>query len=137
MIKRFRNRLAKGAGEFQAATMSDIAFLLLIFFITTTIFSVDEGIPLVLPASRSAVTKVKQKNILEIKAYPDGSVVADGSNIGIGGVRALVERRLAANHELVVVVLTHPNAEYGLMVDLLDEIKLAECRRISLKTMDV
>jgi len=115
--------------------MSDIAFLLLIFFITTTIFSVDEGIPLVLPASKSTVTTVKQKNILEIKAYPDGSVVAEGSNIGIAGVRALVEGRLATNDELIVVVVTHPNAEYGLMVDLLDEIKLARCRRISLQTM--
>jgi hypothetical protein len=34
-----------------------------------------------------------------------------------------------------VVLVTHPDAEYGLMVDLLDEIKLANCRRISLKTM--
>lgn len=136
MIKRFRNKWSRGAGEFQAATMSDIAFLLLIFFITTTIFSVDEGIPLVIPAGQSAATTVKQKDILEIKAYPDGSVVADGARIGIAGVRALVERRLASDDELVVVVVTHPRAEYGLMVDLLDEIKLAQARRISLRTME-
>jgi biopolymer transport protein ExbD len=136
MLRRFQNKWARGAGEFQAATMSDIAFLLLVFFITTTIFSVDEGIPLVLPAGHSSATTVKQKNILEIKAYSDGSVVAEGSSIGIAGVRALVEQRLASNDELVVVVVTHPNAEYGLMVDLLDEIKLAQCRRISLRTME-
>jgi biopolymer transport protein ExbD len=136
MIRRIKNRWVKGAGEFQAATMSDIAFLLLIFFITTTIFSVEQGIPLVLPARQASVTLVKQRNILEIKAYPDGSVIAEGDDVGIGGVRALVERRLAANQELIVVVVTHPNAEYGLMVDLLDELKLARCRRISLKTMD-
>jgi biopolymer transport protein ExbD len=115
--------------------MSDIAFLLLVFFIVTTIFALEEGIPLILPARSSEVAKVKQKNILEIKAYPDGSVVAEGSNVGLQGVRPLVERRLAENDKLIVVIVSHPDSEYGLMVDLLDEIKLANCRRISLKTM--
>jgi biopolymer transport protein ExbD len=115
--------------------MSDIAFLLLIFFIMTTIFALEDGIPLVLPARQSAVAKVKQKDILEIKAYADGSVVAEGENVGVQGIRALVERRLSENDNLIVVISTHPDAEYGLMVDLLDEIKLAHCRRISLKTL--
>ena len=135
MINRIKSKNAFKAGEFQAASMSDIAFLLLVFFIVTTIFALEEGIPLVLPARQSEVAKVKQKNILEIKAYPDGSVVAEGENVGVRGVRTLVERRLAENDKLIVVIVTHPDAEYGLMVDLLDEIKLANCRRISLKTM--
>ncbi len=135
MVKRIKSRMKFGAGEFQAASMSDIAFLLLVFFIVTTIFALEEGIPLILPARSSEVAKVKQKNILEIKAYADGSVVSEGTTIGLAGVRPLVERRLSENDKLIVVIITHPDAEYGLMVDLLDEIKLAECRRISLKTM--
>jgi biopolymer transport protein ExbD len=134
-MKRIKNKFRQGAGEFQAASMSDIAFLLLVFFIVTTIFALEEGIPLVLPARSSEVARVKQKNILEIKAYPDGSVVIEGDNVGLIGVRPLVERRLSENEKLIVVIVTHPDSEYGLMVDLLDEIKLANCRRISLKTM--
>ena len=135
MIKRIKSKNAFQAGEFQAASMSDIAFLLLVFFIVTTIFALEEGIPLVLPARSSEVAKVKQKNILEIKAFPDGSVVSENVNIGLQGVRPMVERKLAENDKLIVVIITHPDAEYGLMVDLLDEIKLANCRRISLKSM--
>lgn len=135
MLKRIKSKNAFRAGEFQAASMSDIAFLLLVFFIVTTIFALEEGIPLVLPARSSEVAKVKQKNILEIRAYPDGSVVAEDENVGVAGVRSLVERRLSENDKLIVVIVTHPDSEYGLMVDLLDEIKLANCRRISLKTM--
>jgi biopolymer transport protein ExbD len=135
-MKRIKSKNRFAAGEFQAASMSDIAFLLLVFFIVTTIFALEEGIPLILPARSSTVAKVKQKNILEIKAYADGSVVAEGENIGVNGVRPLVEQRLAENDKLIVVIVTHPDAEYGLMVDLLDEIKLADCRRISLKSMN-
>lgn len=134
-MKRIKSKNAFRAGEFQAASMSDIAFLLLVFFIVTTIFALEEGIPLILPARSSEVVKVREKNILEIKAYPDGSVVIDGDNVGLAGVRPMVERELTANDKLVVVIVTHPDSEYGLMVDLLDEIKLANCRRISLKTM--
>ncbi|MDH4035986.1 MAG: biopolymer transporter ExbD [Candidatus Krumholzibacteria bacterium] len=135
MIKKVQSKNAFKAGEFQAASMSDIAFLLLVFFIVTTIFALEEGIPLILPARSSEVAKVKQKNIMEIRAYPDGSVVTDGENVGVAGIRSLVERRLSENDKLVVVIATHPDAEYGLMVDLLDEIKLANCRKISLKTL--
>jgi biopolymer transport protein ExbD len=135
VVKRIKSRNKFAAGEFQAASMSDIAFLLLVFFIVTTIFALEEGIPLILPARSSEVAKVKQKNILEIKAYPGGSITIENEPVNLTGVRPRVERELSANEKLIVVLVTHPDAEYGLMVDLLDEIKLANCRRISLKTM--
>jgi len=121
--------------EFSAASMSDIAFLLLIFFLVTTIFALEQGIPLVLPGKESSNVKVKRKNILEVKAYPNGAVVVEDEQVPLARLRALVERRLAQNDKLIVVIQTHPDAEYGLMVDILDELKLAKCRRISLKTM--
>ena len=121
--------------EISAASMSDIAFLLLIFFLVTTIFALDKGIPLVLPGKDSSNAKVKRKNILEVKAYPNGSVMIDDRGVRVSEIRSIIERRLAANEKLIVVIQTHPDAEYGLMVDILDELKLANCRRISLKTM--
>ncbi|MCH7549673.1 MAG: biopolymer transporter ExbD [Candidatus Krumholzibacteriota bacterium] len=121
--------------EFSAASMSDIAFLLLIFFLVTTIFALEMGIPLILPGKESTDIKVSRKNILEVKAYPNGTVVIDDKVVPLSQLRPLVERRLSANEKLIVVIQTHPDAEYGLMVDILDELKLAKCRRISLKTM--
>jgi len=121
--------------EISAASMSDIAFLLLIFFLVTTIFALEKGIPLVLPGKASTTAKVKRKNILEINAYPNGSVVVEDRGVRLNELRSLIERKLAANDKLIVVIQTHPDAEYGLMVDILDELKLAQCRRISLKTM--
>ena len=121
--------------EFSAASMSDIAFLLLIFFLVTTIFALEQGIPIILPGKESTNVKVKRKNILEVKAYPNGAVVVEDEQIPLSRLRVIVERKLAQNDKLIVVIQTHPDAEYGLMVDILDELKLAKCRRISLKTM--
>ena len=44
-------RKRKGKAEIPTSSMSDIAFLLIIFFMATTKFDVKEGIKLVLPAA--------------------------------------------------------------------------------------
>lgn len=116
--------------------MADLAFLLLVFVVVTTTFAVEEGIPLVLPGRSITVTRVDASDVFEIRAMPGGVVEAAGTRIAVSDLRALIGQRLASNPDLVVLLATHRNADYGLMVDLLDEIKLANCRRISLKTLD-
>jgi biopolymer transport protein ExbD len=116
--------------------MSDLAFLLLIFFVVTTTFAVaDEGISLLLPGRAKSVTRVMTRDLLELAVRADGSVTADGRPIRLSDVRALVARRMSGNEALVVVVATERDARYGVMVSLLDEVKLANCRRVSLKTL--
>lgn len=134
-MQRRRARFRFGACEFQAASMADLAFLLLVFFVVTTTFAVEEGIPLVLPGRSATASRVEAGDVLEIRALAGGRVEAQGQPIAVSSVRVLVAQRLAANPDLVVLLTTQRNAEYGLMVDVLDEIKLANCRRISLKTV--
>lgn len=121
--------------EFSASAMSDIAFLLLIFFLVTTIFALEQGIPMMLPGQKSDNVKVKRKNIMTVKAFANGSITIDEDAVQLSGIRPIIERRLAQNEKTIVVVETHPDAEYGLMVDILDELRLAQARTISLKTM--
>ena len=115
--------------------MSDIAFLLLIFFLVTTIFALEQGIPMALPGQQSQDVKVKRKNILTVKAFANGSVTVDDDAVTVEEIQAVIERRLAKNEKLIIVIETHPDAEYGLMVDILDELRLARARTISLKMM--
>jgi biopolymer transport protein ExbD len=135
-MERRRGRFRFGACEFQAASMSDLAFLLLIFFVVTTTFAIEEGIPLALPGRSSSSTRVDASDVLEIHALAGGRVEAQGQSIGVTNVRRLVEQALAANPDLIVLLTAQRSAEYGLMVVVLDEIKLANCRRISLKTVE-
>jgi biopolymer transport protein ExbD len=50
-------------------------------------------------------------------------------------IKNLIEEKLMANDKLVIVIETHPDADYGIMIDVLDELRLANATRISLKTM--
>ncbi len=124
-------------GELTLASTSDVAFLLLIFFIVTTIFAAEQGLTLVLPGKqkeKSDVVKVKQSNIATLFVHADNSVTLDGKPININHIMHAIEGRIYSNPKLVVLLKVHPDADYGMMVACLDELKLANATKVSLKT---
>jgi biopolymer transport protein ExbD len=130
-------RRTKPSTEVPAASLPDIAFLLLIFFLSTTTFSLEEGLVLALPTQESKEVKINRKNIMTIQAHPTGVVTVDDEPVRIRDIRQLVIDAQKENDKLVVVMETHPDAPYELMVDVLDELKMAQTERIALKTMEV
>ena len=64
---------SKVSDEVPSASMADIAFLLLIFFLVTTTFPKDRGLAIVLPEEGGEV-QVSQRNILHIIIQPNGIV---------------------------------------------------------------
>ena len=116
------------------ASTADISFLLLIFFIVTTIFNLEMGLPLFLPSGATEnLAKVSRKNILEIKAHADNTISVKGTPLQVREIRTMVREAQDANPKLIVVVQTAPQAQYGVMIDILDELKMAHIRKISIK----
>jgi biopolymer transport protein ExbD len=128
-------RRSQVSTEIPSASMADIAFLLLVFFLSTTTFSLEQGLLLQLPGQQSEVKRISRKNILVIKADADGSVTMGNEFVTIPELRGRIEQKLQENDKLVVVIETHPLARYETYVDILDELKMAKAPRISLKTM--
>ena len=57
--------------EISAASMSDIAFLLLVFFMVTAVFFVKEGLNIQLPRKNVPPTQVLRSNVFEINVNGD------------------------------------------------------------------
>ena len=119
--------------EISQSSLSDIAFLLLVFFIATTIFPTEKGIPLILPGATSQKTPINRKNVMVITCDAAGALFVDDESISVRLLKDEVERRLAENEKLVISIETHPDAAYGNMVGVLDEVKRANATRISIK----
>jgi biopolymer transport protein ExbD len=126
-------RRKRESPEIPLASTADVAFLLLIFFIATTVFSIDEGLPLILPARGASVVKVSVKNVVRIVVHEDGRVTVDKKVVPIDGVSGMIREMIAENDKLVVSLETDPRAQYGRMVRVLDQLKLASATRISLR----
>jgi len=133
-----RRKRPSAAREISMASTSDVAFLLLIFFIVTTIFAAEQGLTLVLPSKKSEadIVKVKQSNVATLKVHESNLVTLDAVPIEINHIQKAIEDRIVANPKLVVVLEIHPEADYGQMVACLDELKLANATRVSLKTTE-
>ena len=106
----FRNRRKRASDEIPQASLADMAFLLLIFFIATTTFTVEQGLPLLLPsATRSAVLRVQPRDLFRIEGFADGRIVAGGVPVEAAALTAMLqgrnaERRTRGQDEVVVVI---------------------------------
>ena len=132
---------SKVTDEIPSSSMADIAFLLLIFFLVTTVFPKDKGLSIVLPEESEEV-EVNQKNILHLVIQPNGVVeVKRGESQSIqtvtpSDVEGIWRQDIAANPNLIAAVKTHPDASYRFMVDVLDALKVAGAERISLQVYE-
>ncbi len=123
------------------ASTADIAFLLLIFFLVTTVFPKDKGLALVLPEASTEIA-VSQKNIIHLIIQPSGIVdVKRGESQQIQQMRAseiegLWRQEMTANPSLIAAVKTHPDAPYKFMIDVLDALHQAGADRISLQLLE-
>ena len=139
MRRRKRRRLIQ---EIPQASLPDMAFLLLIFFISATVFGVEHGLPLVLPsAKRSPRISVEPTEVFRIQARADGSVWAEDRVVQVAEIETLLRAGNAARlgqqqSELIVIVETHPDAAYELMVSVLDQIRAAGSRRVALRSLE-
>ena len=135
------SRRERVSDEIPTASMADIAFLLLVFFLTTTVFNEEKGLPIVLP-EQAEEQEVSAKNLLFLLVQPDGSVVVKRGEseqeqvVHHRQVQGILRQEMAANPNLIAAIKTDPNASYRHMINVLDEVKLAGAERISLQMLE-
>ena len=134
-------RKQKVSDEIPTSSMADIAFLLLVFFLTTTVFNEERGLPIVLP-EQSEEQDVSGRNLIFFIVQPDGRVIVrrgeseQEQGVAHTQVADILRTELAGNENLIAAIQTHPDAPYRHMVNVLDEVKLAGAERISLQEME-
>ena len=117
--------------EINSSSMSDIAFLLLVFFLVTTTISLDKGISLILPAEGNEL-EVNKKNITSILINDKGKVLMDDSPTRINQIRSKATKKIAANSNIIFSVMTHKNTKYEDYILVLDQLKQANATKISI-----
>jgi len=118
-------------GEINVSPLIDIVFILLIFFIVTTVFVEETGVEVQRPQAASATQLEKHSILIAITA--DGKVVYGGNEIGVRGVRGVV-KRLLKQKEQPVIVQADKAAPVDLYARVHDEAALAGAKQINLAT---
>ncbi len=120
-----------GRDEINVSPLIDIVFILLIFFIVTTVFVEETGVEVQRPQAASATHLEKHSILIAITA--DGKVVYGGNEIGVRGVRGVV-KRLLKQKDQPVIVQADKDAPVDLYARVHDEAALAGAKQINLAT---
>lgn len=132
------NKKSKVSDEIPSSSMADIAFLLLIFFLVTTVFPRDSGLRVVLPEEAEEV-EVSQRNVLHLRIQTNGTVLVrqgdsdDVQTMPASQIELVWRTAVAENPNLIASVNTHPDAAHRYMIAVLDALQLAGAERISLQ----
>ncbi|BET66696.1 biopolymer transporter ExbD [Opitutales bacterium ASA1] len=120
-----------GSDEINISPLIDMVFILLIFFIVTTVFVEETGVEVSKPQAASAVDL--EKNSVLIAITSAGKVVYGGREIGVGGVRSTV-RRLTQDESMPVIIQADKTVQTDLLVRVIDEAKLGGAKAVSIST---
>jgi biopolymer transport protein ExbD len=132
-MSRFRSQFSSDddSGGIDISPLIDCVFILLIFFIVTTVFIEETGVEVDKPQAASSVNL--EKNSILIAVTEKGEVVYGGREIGVAGVQPLV-KRMTQREQLPVIVQVDQRAQAGLFVRVVDEAKLAGAEKVSVAT---
>jgi biopolymer transport protein ExbD len=114
--------------EINISPLIDMVFILLIFFIVTTVFVEEDGVGVDKPQPNPA--QLLEDKGVSLRITNTGQVLYEGREIGVAGVRALVRQRMAQlrDDKRVVILQLDDAAAAGVVVRVIDEVQQAEAR---------
>jgi len=122
--------------EIPSASLADIVFLLLIFFLVTTSIDTEKGLDLVLPPPDDTEIEIAKKNIANLFVNAEGLAMLDNEITEIRDISRIIKDKLYENPLLIVSLKTHKDSEYDVYIRVLDELKDAGATRISIADPD-
>jgi len=113
--------------EIPTSSMADISFLLLLFFLVTTVIDIDTGIDLVLPpwVENAEQVQVKSSNMANLLVNEVGDVLLDEKIIGVPQIKGEMIARIKANPKLIISYKTVRDTPYNIYISVMDQLKMA------------
>lgn len=119
--------------------MVDIAFLLLTFFMLTSVFRRPQTMEINMPP-KDVEVEVGESNLLTLRVISDGTIfwnmgIEAPQKVEFKDLRRLLEERNESNPKLVTLIKVDRKSKYSHMVDVMDELQMARVNRFSLAEM--
>ena len=132
-MRRFRHTTStETQGGIDISPLIDVVFLLLIFFIVTTVFVKETGVDISKPRAASSEDLDRQAILIAVTA--EGRVWQGGREIGHDGVRAVIAALLEETPETPIIIRADAAAPTEDTVRVIDSAKLAGAESVSLAT---
>lgn len=112
------------------ASMSDIIFNLLLFFMVTSIFKTEEGLQIQLPRAKSG-TEAQQQQLVHIWADRFNRISINDKLVRIEHIQGIIASRLEENRGLIVAFNVDNRTKYKLVSDIMEQLKEANAINVT------
>ena len=131
----FEKRRANANQEIPTASMPDIIFMLLLFFmVTTTLREVDVLVKFRLPEAK-AIEKIENKRLISyIWVGNNGKIQINDSLVKLGDVEPVMYEKRQSLPNVIVSLRVDRGADMGLVTDIQQELGKAYCLRLNYST---
>jgi len=129
------SRKSSASEEIPSSSMADIAFLLLIFFMVSTVFRKERDQPIEwVTAEATEKIDEKRKNILHLWVDPDGQVFINDQLVPYESIAGVVRPLYSENRNLVVAVRGDREVPYSQINAITEQLKQSGAVRVTFAT---
>jgi biopolymer transport protein ExbD len=125
---------ARAKCEITTASMADIIFNLLLFFMVTSIFKMEEGLPIILPKAKSGADTQRQQ-IVHIWADRFNRLSINDKLVQLTSIQSIMASRLEENRSIIVALNIDTRTKYKLVSDIMDQLKEANAINVSFTSL--
>jgi len=129
---KFEKKRASTKANIPTASMSDIVFMLLLFFmVTTTLREVDVLVTYKLPEAK-AIEKIENKRLVSyLWVGNDGRIQINDALVKLEEVRPIMYEKRVDLPNVIVSLRIDKNSDMGIVTDIQQELRKASCLRIN------
>jgi len=121
-----------GKPEITMAPLVDIVFLLLIFFMVTTVFPENDGIPIEKPTSENSVSIADRKFMLKLDQ--NGLAYYKEQLVNADDIKRLIKQEILLSQNVTVLVHADRRSTTEQLINVIDAAKSGGARSLGIAT---
>ncbi|MEE9464450.1 MAG: biopolymer transporter ExbD [Candidatus Neomarinimicrobiota bacterium] len=125
------SKTTKPKSEIPTASMPDIIFMLLVFFMVTTVLREYEGLPIALPSATKIEKLESKRNTTHLWVNKVGLVSIDDKRVPMPAVRNVIYAKLAENPRLTTSLKADKGTPMKIITDLHTELRNANALKVN------
>lgn len=134
MSEKLKKSRLRRAVEIPTSSMADIAFLLIVFFMLTAVFTSTQGLRFQFPKDDPEQFNVQPEEAIHIKITGEGQYQVDRRPANLEELGGYVQTKIKENPEKPVLIQTLPEVPYRAMIEVFDLLRKLEVKNVSIPT---
>tara|TARA_B000000609_G_C24149578_1_gene336447 strand:+ start:402 stop:818 length:417 start_codon:yes stop_codon:yes gene_type:complete len=129
------NRKTKSSNEISTSSLPDIIFMLLIFFMVTTVMREFEGLDVVLPRAKNIEKLESKRHTSYIWSTKDGLVSVDDKLVNMSDLGEVMYVKISRDPKLTVSLKADENSLMETLTDIHSQLKKAQALKLNYSSM--